>query len=159
MACARFLTKKSPRGWNHSLEHLRKNNKASQVQVMDPRVRDLYKRLIYIAREYPWVWHDPFSKTASLISPTHRQGIDYIRPKLKAGFQRNRALTDTEAVDQALEKGEYIYKGKDKRSCPLLWHTNDIILEIETLIFLRRYREMKRRYYSWYGRQYRGKLT
>ncbi|ODV73604.1 electron transfer flavoprotein regulatory factor 1 CYBJADRAFT_167636 [Cyberlindnera jadinii NRRL Y-1542] len=78
---------------------------------MDPRVRDLYKRLIYIAREYP-------------------QGIDYIRPKLKAGFQRNRALTDTEAVDQALEKGEYIYK------------------EIETLIFLRRYREMKRRYYS-----------
>ncbi|ODQ60081.1 hypothetical protein WICANDRAFT_29884 [Wickerhamomyces anomalus NRRL Y-366-8] len=59
---------------------------------MDPRVRNLYKRLLWIGRDYP-------------------QGYDYFKGKLRKGFIKNRQLEGQE-VEKALEKGEFIYKGE-----------------------------------------------
>lgn len=50
----------------------------------------------------------------------------------------------TKDMDAALAHGEFIYKGE----CDVVVSGGCLLtyLEIETLIFLRRYREMKRRY-------------
>jgi len=58
------------------------------------------------------------------------QGYEYFRTRCKAAFERQRSLTDPAAIDKAIAHGEYIVK------------------ELEALYFLRKYREMRRRYYG-----------
>ena len=56
------------------------------------------------------------------------QGYEYFRARCKAAFVKQRELTDAAAIDRALAHGAYVVK------------------ELEALYFLRKYREMKRRY-------------
>jgi hypothetical protein len=78
---------------------------------MIPAVRDLYKRLIFLGREYP-------------------EGLPYIRKKLKAGFLKNREVTEASQIDVCLSRGEYIVK------------------ELEALYKLKKYRHLKKMYYD-----------
>jgi hypothetical protein len=58
---------------------------------MNPKVRDLYKQLLYIGREYP-------------------KGFDYFRKGLKAAFLKKRHLQDPQDIQKAIEQGQYVYK-------------------------------------------------
>ena len=57
-------------------------------------------------------------------------GWDYFRPRLKAAFLKNREVTDPEKIEQLIARGNYVVK------------------EIETLYMLKKYRTLKKRYYS-----------
>ncbi|KAI8586976.1 lyr motif-containing protein 5a [Geranomyces variabilis] len=56
------------------------------------QVKDLYKQLLYMGREYP------------------NGGIDYFRPKLKAAFLKKRTMSDPAEIEAALKQGDYIKK-------------------------------------------------
>jgi hypothetical protein len=56
------------------------------------------------------VSHFDFNSLSVKLTTISRQGLNYARPKLKAGFMRHRELRG-ENVEKALEKGEFIYKG------------------------------------------------
>jgi hypothetical protein len=56
--------------------------------MVNPRVRDLYKRFLLVGRSYP-------------------QGLAFVRDKAKAAFFENRALTDPVEVKKAVAKGRY----------------------------------------------------
>ncbi|GLD92655.1 hypothetical protein PINS_up001234 [Pythium insidiosum] len=58
---------------------------------MDPRVRDLYKRFLYVGRDYPL-------------------GLAYVREKAKAAFFRNRDLKDPVEVKKAIKKGRWMVR-------------------------------------------------
>ena len=57
-------------------------------------------------------------------------GFDYFKTRLKAAFMKKQHLTESEDIEKAIKHGEYIVK------------------ELEALYFLKKYREMKRRYYD-----------
>ena len=57
---------------------------------MDPRVRQLYKKLLFIGREYP-------------------AGYEKFRAGCKAAFLKKRDLP-ADQVQKAIEHGEYVYK-------------------------------------------------
>ncbi|XP_064635094.1 electron transfer flavoprotein regulatory factor 1-like [Lineus longissimus] len=58
------------------------------------------------------------------------KGADYFRTKLKSAFMKNRDVTDPEEIKVLIARGEYIIK------------------ELEALYMLRKYRALKKRYYS-----------
>lgn len=58
------------------------------------------------------------------------KGYDYFRTRLKAAFMKNREVTDPEQVSVLLARGQYIIK------------------ELEALYMLKKYRTLKKRYYS-----------
>ncbi|DAZ99592.1 TPA: hypothetical protein N0F65_001420 [Lagenidium giganteum] len=58
---------------------------------MDPRVRDLYKRFLYVGRDYPL-------------------GLSYVREKAKAAFLKNRDLKDDVEIKKAIKKGRWMVR-------------------------------------------------
>ncbi len=58
---------------------------------MDPRVRDLYKRFLYVGRDYPL-------------------GLPYVREKVKDAFFKTRHLKDPIEIKKAVKKGRYIVR-------------------------------------------------
>ncbi|KAM7292477.1 putative growth hormone-inducible soluble protein [Ixodes scapularis] len=58
------------------------------------------------------------------------KGYDYFRTRLKAAFMKNREVTDPEQLSVLLARGQYIIK------------------ELEALYMLKKYRTLKKRYYS-----------
>ncbi|KAK3277130.1 hypothetical protein CYMTET_14843 [Cymbomonas tetramitiformis] len=72
---------------------------------MDPKVRQLYKKLIWVGRDYP-------------------SGISALREKMKAVFQKSAAS------EESFARGEFVYK------------------ELEALVYLHKYRSIRKRYDS-----------
>lgn len=58
---------------------------------MDPRVRDLYRRFLYVGRDYP-------------------MGLDYVRTKAKAAFMKNRHLTEPAEINKAIKHGRWMVR-------------------------------------------------
>ena len=58
---------------------------------MDPRVRDLYKRILVVGRDYP-------------------AGLDHVRERAKAEFGKRAALTDDVQIKRAIAYGRYMVK-------------------------------------------------
>ena len=58
---------------------------------MDPRVRDLYKRILYVGRDYPL-------------------GLDYVRNKAKEAFYLNQFITDPAELNRSINKGRWMAK-------------------------------------------------
>ena len=56
--------------------------------MVNPRVRDLYKRFLLVGRTYP-------------------QGLAYVREKAKTAFHEKRDLTDPVEVKKAIALGRY----------------------------------------------------
>ncbi|RLN87705.1 hypothetical protein BBJ28_00014905 [Nothophytophthora sp. Chile5] len=58
---------------------------------MEPKVRDLYKRFLYVGRDYPL-------------------GLSYVREKAKTAFFQNRDLTDPVAIKKAIKRGRWMVR-------------------------------------------------
>lgn len=58
------------------------------------------------------------------------KGYDYFRVRLKDAFLKNRDISDPEQIEILLTRGQYIIK------------------ELEALYMLRKYRTLKKRYYT-----------
>ena len=58
---------------------------------MDPRVRDLYKRILVVGRDYP-------------------AGLDHVRERAKAEFGKRAGLTDDVDIKRAIAYGRYMVK-------------------------------------------------
>ncbi|KAE8750555.1 hypothetical protein FOCC_FOCC002849 [Frankliniella occidentalis] len=69
-------------------------------------------------------------KTLVYLGREYPLGWDYFRPRLKTAFMRNKDVTDPEKIEQLISRGNYVVK------------------EIEALYMLRKYRTLKKRYYS-----------
>ncbi|KAK3930323.1 Electron transfer flavoprotein regulatory factor 1 [Frankliniella fusca] len=69
-------------------------------------------------------------KTLIYLGREYPLGWDYFRPRLKTAFMKNKDVTDPEKINQLIARGQYVVK------------------EIETLYMLRKYRTLKKRYYS-----------
>jgi len=78
---------------------------------MNPLVRDLYKRIITVGRDYPG-------------------GIDVVRRKAKEYFAKYAHLKDEVNIKKAVARGR--------------WYVRN---ELVGVIKLKKYREMKSRYY------------
>ncbi|TMW66162.1 hypothetical protein Poli38472_003927 [Pythium oligandrum] len=59
--------------------------------MMDGKVRDLYKRFLYVGRDYPL-------------------GLSYVREKTKTAFFRNKDLQDPVAIKKAIKKGRWMVR-------------------------------------------------
>jgi hypothetical protein len=55
---------------------------------MHPLVRDLYKRVLHVGRDYPL-------------------GLEWVRRKSKAWFRQNAALQDEVAIKRAVHEGRF----------------------------------------------------
>ena len=77
-----------------------------------PLVRDLYKRILTVAPDYP-------------------TGIDDVREKAKAYFHKNKNLTEERDILKAVGSGR--------------WYLEN---EIIGVIKLKKYRQLKKRYYE-----------
>ena len=64
---------------------------AAPSRRMDPRVRDLYKRILVVGRDYP-------------------AGLDHVRERAKAEFGKRAALTDDVEIKRAIAYGRYMVK-------------------------------------------------
>ncbi|KAJ1641497.1 hypothetical protein T492DRAFT_583179 [Pavlovales sp. CCMP2436] len=78
---------------------------------MHPLVRDLYKRFLFVGRDYPG-------------------GLDLVRRKAKEGFRQNALLADEVEIKRAVARGRWMVR------------------ELQGVIKLRKYRDMKQRYYD-----------
>ncbi|XP_076334188.1 electron transfer flavoprotein regulatory factor 1-like [Tachypleus tridentatus] len=58
------------------------------------------------------------------------KGYDYFRARLKAAFMKNKEVTEPAQLEVLLARGQYIIK------------------ELEALYMLKKYRTLKKRYYS-----------
>ena len=58
------------------------------------------------------------------------KGNDYFRTKLKSAFMKNKDVTDPKHIETLIARGEFVIK------------------ELEALYMLRKYRTLKKRYYS-----------
>lgn len=54
-------------------------------------VRQLYKNLLFLGREYP-------------------KGADYFRERLKSAFMKNKGVTDPEEIKKLVDRGEFVIK-------------------------------------------------
>ncbi|RHZ52956.1 hypothetical protein Glove_454g1 [Diversispora epigaea] len=63
----------------------------SNLRNLRYQVKDLYKRLLFLGREYPL-------------------GYSYFYPKLKNAFMKNRNLTNEDEIKKAIDSGEYVIK-------------------------------------------------
>lgn len=57
-------------------------------------------------------------------------GYDFFRTRLHKAFMKNKDITDTDKIEKMIAHGQYIVK------------------ELEALYMLKKYRTLKRRYYS-----------
>ncbi|XP_063401121.1 electron transfer flavoprotein regulatory factor 1-like [Mytilus trossulus] len=69
-------------------------------------------------------------KTLLYYGKEYPLGYDYFRERLKKAFLGNKDVTDPEKIEQLIARGEFVKK------------------EIEALYMLRKYRTLKKRYYS-----------
>lgn len=83
-------------------------NKSLDPQALKTEVKNLYKTLIYISRD----WHHD------------------LRPQIKNAFVKNKDVTDPVEIRKLIERGEYVSR------------------EITATYRLKKYRALKRRYYS-----------
>lgn len=83
-------------------------NKSLDPQALKTEVKNLYKTLIYISRD----WHHD------------------LRPQIKNAFVKNKDVTDPVEIRKLIERGEYVGR------------------EITATYRLKKYRALKRRYYS-----------
>ncbi|CAH0480327.1 unnamed protein product [Peronospora belbahrii] len=58
---------------------------------MNPKVRDLYKRFLFVGRDYPL-------------------GLAYTREKVKDAFFQNRKLTDPVLIKKAIKRGRWMVR-------------------------------------------------
>ena len=58
---------------------------------MHPLVRDLYKRILLVGRDYP-------------------KGLGFVREKARAEFSKHAALTDEVDIKRAINYGRYMVK-------------------------------------------------
>lgn len=58
------------------------------------------------------------------------QGYDYFRARCSNAFKRNKTVADPVEIDMLIKRGEFVVK------------------ELEALYYLKKYRTLKRRYYS-----------
>lgn len=58
---------------------------------LHPQVRNLYKTLLYIGRDYP-------------------AGYTYFRTKLKSAFMKNKSLSTESEIQSAIHRGEFVMK-------------------------------------------------
>ncbi len=58
---------------------------------MHPKVRDVYKRILFVGREYPL-------------------GLDWVRKKAKPWFRQNAHLTDEREILQKVHEGRFYAK-------------------------------------------------
>eukprot|EP00002_Diphylleia_rotans_P021536 TRINITY_DN4188_c0_g5_i1.p2 TRINITY_DN4188_c0_g5~~TRINITY_DN4188_c0_g5_i1.p2 ORF type:complete len:108 (+),score=35.77 TRINITY_DN4188_c0_g5_i1:77-400(+) len=84
---------------------------SAEVIAARRMAKSLYKNLIFSARDYP-------------------AGVDVIRVKAKAAFQKNAHVSDPAELEQHYARVQFIIK------------------ELEALAKLKKYREMKKRYYG-----------
>ncbi|RLN44616.1 hypothetical protein BBJ29_001175 [Phytophthora kernoviae] len=71
--------------------HLWDQKRRTSHVMIDPKVRDLYKRFLYVGRDYPL-------------------GLSYVREKAKIAFFQNRDLTDPLAVKKAVKRGRWMVR-------------------------------------------------
>ncbi|KAL8618990.1 Electron transfer flavoprotein regulatory factor 1 [Nucella lapillus] len=69
-------------------------------------------------------------KTLLYLGRDYPKGYDYFRTKLKNSFMKNKEVTDPAEIQILLARGDYIVK------------------ELEALYMIRKYRTLKKRYYS-----------
>lgn len=69
-------------------------------------------------------------KTLLHLGREYPQGYDYFRSRLKRAFMKNQQVTDPKQIEVLIAHGNYVVK------------------ELEALYMLRKYRTLKRRYYS-----------
>ncbi|XP_046668790.1 electron transfer flavoprotein regulatory factor 1 isoform X2 [Homalodisca vitripennis] len=69
-------------------------------------------------------------KTLLFLGREYPQGYDFFRTRLKRAFMKNREVEDPEKISTMIKHGEYVIK------------------ELEALYMLRKYRTLKRRYYT-----------
>lgn len=118
---------------NHILHLLADINRITSSDLVDqarmnPKVRLLFKQLLYMGKDYP-IESGGYSKFSN---------------SLKGAFRKT-PVNSEEDLTQALKKGEYIIKGMSiNKNC-----INCLLTaELEALYFLRRYRHLKRTYYN-----------
>ncbi|KAK9768057.1 LYR motif-containing protein 5 [Basidiobolus ranarum] len=58
---------------------------------MKAGVRELYKQLLFLGRDYP-------------------AGSDYFRGRLKKAFQKNSELIEPKAIEEAVKRGQFVIK-------------------------------------------------
>ena len=58
---------------------------------MHPQVRDLYKRIIFVGRDYP-------------------KGLSYVREKAKAWFNQNKSITDEIELKRKIAEGRHMVR-------------------------------------------------
>lgn len=80
-------------------------------------------------------WHVEFKYILHLFQLLHLgrdypKGYDYFRGKLKNAFFKHKDVTDPKQIEMLLARGNYVVK------------------ELEALYMLRKYRTLKKRYYS-----------
>ena len=63
----------------------------AHMRAIDPRVRDLYKRILVVGRDYP-------------------AGLDHVRERAKAEFGKRAGLTDDVDIKRAIAYGRYMVK-------------------------------------------------
>lgn len=96
-------------------------------QSLRTRVLYLYKELLYMGKDYPYV---ESSRKKKKKANQNSQGYDYFRKKLHKAFDKGRNIKDPNEIEKRLEHGEYIKK------------------ELVALYTLRTYRSVKTRYYQ-----------
>ncbi|KAJ0396653.1 hypothetical protein P43SY_003002 [Pythium insidiosum] len=92
----KFHEKRKNRTWKKSIKYdCRKKLADDRPRIkgsnMDPRVRDLYKRFLYVGRDYPL-------------------GLAYVREKAKAAFFKNKDLRDPVDIKKAVKKGRWMVR-------------------------------------------------
>jgi len=60
---------------------------------MNPLVRDLYKRIILVGKDYP-------------------AGLDHVRRKAKEAFHKNKDLTDEVEIKRAVARGRWYVRNE-----------------------------------------------
>lgn len=69
-------------------------------------------------------------KTLLYLGRDYPEGYDFFRKRLKKAFMRNADVTEAQQIELLIKRGEYVIK------------------ELEALYMLRKYRTLKKRYYS-----------
>ena len=71
-----------------------------------------------------------FSLQLLYLGRDYPKGYDYFREKLKNAFMKNKDVTEKKEIEMLIVRGEYVVK------------------ELEALYMLRKYRTLKKRYYT-----------
>ena len=75
---------------------------------MHPLVRDLYKRFITVAQDYPGGWHAVCLARNCSAKACDVTFAAQVRPKVKKAFFQQKHLTDEVDIKQAVNRGRYM---------------------------------------------------